>query len=112
MRNGPKGMSDAELGQTLVLLTTAGSEPTAAGLSGATYHLLNNPEKLARLTAEVRDAFADPEEIDNLSSQKLPYLRAVIEESLRLYPPVPSRFPRRTEVDGIIIDGHVIPKNV
>ncbi|KAH8165590.1 hypothetical protein CIB48_g2662 [Xylaria polymorpha] len=111
MRNGPKGMSDAELGQTLVLLTTAGSEPTAAGLSGATYHLLNNPEKLARLTAEVRDAFADPEEIDNLSSQKLPYLRAVIEESLRLYPPVPSRFPRRTEVDGIIIDGHVIPKN-
>ncbi|KAI0009074.1 cytochrome P450 monooxygenase-like protein [Xylariaceae sp. FL0662B] len=110
-KNGPKGMSEAEIGQSLVLLTTAGSEPTAAGLSGATYHLLNNPDKLARLVREVRESFSDAEQINNAATQKLPYLHAVIEESLRLYPPVPSRFPRRTEIDGLVIDGHVVPKN-
>jgi cytochrome P450 len=111
-KNGPNGMTEAEIGQTLVLLTTAGSEPTAAGLSGATYHLLNNPDKLARLVKEIREAFPDLDQVDNRAAQKLPYLHAVIEESLRLYPPVPSRFPRRTSRDGIVIDGHVVPKNV
>ncbi|KAI9679680.1 MAG: hypothetical protein M1822_007286 [Bathelium mastoideum] len=111
-RNGPNGMTDAEIGQTLVLLTTAGSEPTAAALSGITYHLASKPDKLARLTREVREAFDDPDKINNAAAQKLPYLRATIEEGLRLYPPVPSRFPRRTEVDGIVIDGYTIPKNV
>lgn len=105
-------MSRPEIAQTLILLVTAGSEPTAAGLSGATFNLLRNQAALACLQAEVRNAFSSADEITNHSAQQLPYLRAVIEEALRLYPPVPSRFPRRTGKGGAVIDGHFVPENV
>jgi len=38
-------------------------------------------------------------------------LNAVIEEGLRVYPPVPSRFPRRT-AEGTLIDGQFVPADI
>ena len=105
-------MSRAEIAQTLILFMTGGTEPTASGLSGVTYNLLHNKRVYDRLTREVREAFSSDAEINNAAVNKLPYLNACVKESLRLYPPVPARFPRRTVGGQQIIDGHVIPANV
>ena len=43
---------------------------------------------------------------------QLPYLNAVIEEALRLYPPVPVALPRLTPPAGATICGYHIPGGV
>ena len=47
-------MSRPEIIANSSVLIVAGSETTATLLSGATYYLLQNPTKLARLQDEVR----------------------------------------------------------
>ncbi|KAM5354171.1 hypothetical protein ACJ41O_000821 [Fusarium nematophilum] len=89
------------------ILMMAGSETTATLLSGLTYFLLKNPEALRELQAEVRSAFSCLDEISGDSTTELPYLQAVVEEGLRLFPPVPFGLPRICP--GATIDGHYVP---
>lgn len=108
-------MSREEIIENSGVLLVAGSETTATLLSGATYHLLRNPSVLAKVHAEVRHAFKDEAEITLLSVGKpglLPYMEAVLQESLRSYPPVPSMLTRVTGPGGDVIDGLVVPDNV
>ena len=109
--NDERGMSTPEILGTSNLLLVAGSETTASLLSGATWHLLRNPTVLAKVRDEVRSAFSSPEEMTFVSTGQLPYLHAVLEESLRTFPPVPANLPRRT-IKGEVIDGIVVPPNV
>ena len=97
------------------ILLVAGSETTATLLSGATYHILSNPVVLKKLQAEIRDAFQSEDEITAISVRspgKLPYMEAVLTESLRMYPPIPASLPRMIGSMGDIIDGHFVPANV
>ena len=107
--NDEKGMTLSEIKQTSKVLVLAGSETTATLLSGCTYHLVQNSEKLKRLQDEVRGTFKTDDEITLASAAQLPYLQAVLEESLRLYPPVPSTLPRRTGLQGNLICGREVP---
>jgi len=43
---------------------------------------------------------------------KLPYLSAVIEEGLRMAPPVPSGLPRVVPADGGMVCGEWLPGGV
>lgn len=82
-------------------------EATATALQGATYHLLRKPHCLERLQKEVRNAFMSISDIDRNSSASLSYLTAVIEEALRIYPPVPIGLPRVSP--GATVDGSYVP---
>ena len=96
-------------------LVVAGSETTATLLSGATFHLLANPSTLGKAQAEVRNAFQSEKEITLLSvgsPGRLPYMEAVLTESLRIYPPIPASMPRVTGPGGEMIDGNFVPPNV
>ncbi|MCJ1326612.1 hypothetical protein MMC10_003277 [Thelotrema lepadinum] len=110
-KNSEKGMSRPEIQQTLILLLTGGTEPTASGMSGVAYNVLSHPRVLTKLKEEVVAAYGDGDEILNTKTSSMPYLNAVINESLRMYPPVPARFPRRTGPKGNIIDGHNVPSD-
>ncbi|KAL3427154.1 cytochrome p450 [Phlyctema vagabunda] len=73
----------------------AGAETTAACLAITAYHLLSNPDKLRRLKDELETAIPDKYEVPKLGVvEKLPYLSAVILESLRISTPVSSRLQR------------------
>jgi cytochrome P450 len=95
-----------------MVLTIAGSETTATALTSATYFLSTTPRAMARLAAEVRSTFKQESAIDFLSVAKLPYLKAVTEEALRMYPPGPNAQPRITPPEGALILGEHIPGNV
>ena len=105
-------MSRGELMETTGILIIGGSETTATLLSGATYFLLKNPRTYAAAKDEVRKAFQAAEDITLTSTAQLPYLHAILEESLRLYPPVPLALPRVTPPEGDMIDGVFVPGNV
>jgi cytochrome P450 len=113
MRNKdtPQEISEGEMVQNAMIILLAGSETSATLLSAATYYVLREPEKLARVTREVREAFASEDEIGFVSvTAKLPYMNACLDEALRIHPPVPSSLHRQTVRDHTMIAGTDVPK--
>src|ERR1700744_4796500 len=97
-----------ELNSQATVLIVAGSETTATALSGITYYLCRTPQAYDKLAAEVRSAFTDFDEINGRSTDNLVYLKAVIDEGLRLYPPIAAGLPRVSP--GETVDGYFVPK--
>lgn len=64
------------------------------------------------LCNEVRSAFSEEKDITSTQCIRLKYLNAVIEESLRLYPPLVTNLPRLVRQDGDVVDGYVVPAGV
>jgi cytochrome P450 len=92
--------------ETSVLLM-AGHETTANTLAWAWYLLSQDEPTWQRLAAEV-DALDDPPgSLDDV--QRLPFTRAVIDETLRLYPPVPIQARRSAEQRRI--EDRTVPAN-
>ena len=84
---GETGMTEAQIRDEAVTLLLAGHETTANALTWATWLLARNPEAEATLREEVNNVLGDARPmVDDLS--KLRYTRAVVDEALRLYPPV------------------------
>ncbi|KAL7929735.1 cytochrome P450 [Trichoderma chlorosporum] len=109
-RNG-ESLTFTELTSNAVLLVLGGSETTATGLSAAAYYLAINTNAQAKLAHEVRTAFNSTEDITITSVQNLTYMRAVIDEFMRMYPPVPSGTPRVIAQGGAMIAGKYVPEN-
>jgi cytochrome P450 len=105
-------MSLVELEKTSETLVIAGSDTTATLLTGATYILCKNPSKLARLTCEVRSAFTTESEITISSVNNLPYVLAVLDEALRLFPPVPGTAYRLTNPGGAVVMDKFVPGGI
>lgn len=64
------------------------------------------------VVVEIRSAFQSAEVITFRSSAGLPYLAAVIEESLRMYPPFVTSLARIIPAGGASVDGHFGPEGV
>jgi cytochrome P450 len=83
----PEEKSTPRLVDEAMVLTIAGADTTASTLIALTYHVLSDPSIFAQLRNELdsvmpfSDQAPDPKALDGL-----PYLNALIEESLRLYP--------------------------
>ncbi len=100
-------MTDEELRDELLTLLFAGHETTGIALAWAVYWLLRNPDCMTRLLAEI-DALGknpEPEQI-----VRLPYLDAVVSETLRLHPIVPD-VPRKL-TRPFEINGYVLPAGI
>ncbi|KAI1816992.1 cytochrome P450 [Poronia punctata] len=97
------------------LLIIAGSDTTSAALSAVMFYLSRHPTCYARLASEIRSVFSDGRDIK--SGPRLAsctYLRACIDEAMRMSPPVPATLWREQDPQSpsphIVIDGHVVPK--
>ena len=110
--NDEKGMSLPEIEATFRTLVMVGSETTATALTGIVSYLIKTPEILARLVIEIRQAFKHASEIRADRIDKLVYLSAVIEEGLRLCPPVPLGMPRVVPAKGAKVAGYWLPGGV
>jgi cytochrome P450 len=106
-----RGFTTTELNSDSSLLISAGSDTLSITLSAALFYLLHYPGALAKVTDEVRSAFTSVEMIrSGKTLNELVYLRACIDETLRLSPPVPSHLPREVLHGGLTIDGQYLPK--
>lgn len=105
-------LSKEEIYENSQGLIAAGSETTATALTFVTYFLCKHPHVLAKLRAEVDAHFTDESEIDMTRVQSLTYMLAVIDETMRLYPVVPTTPPRLSPPEGQEICGRFVPGNV
>ncbi|KAK2595833.1 hypothetical protein N8I77_013626 [Diaporthe amygdali] len=110
-RKDDQKMSPVEIQENAEILIIAGSETTATTLSGATYLLATNPRCLAKVYEEIRSSFQSEADINIVNTSKLEYTLAVLEETLRRYPPVAACTPRQTPPGGNMILGEYIPAN-
>ncbi len=101
-------MMDAEqLRNELLTLYVAGHETTAWLLSWSLAFLAQNPQAAEKLCAELESLAGKSPSIDDLA--RLPYSKMVLQETLRMRPPV--WFIQRQTHEEIHINGHTYPKN-
>lgn len=83
-----EGFSDDELLDELVTLIVAGYETSAGTLNWAWYLLARHPQVEQTLLKEASRLLPDPATIDEQALTDMEYAQQVLEETLRLYPPV------------------------
>ena len=94
---------------TGVSFSFAGSDTTATAIRCAIYQLTRNPQFKAKLFEEIDNAKLSPM-ISYAEAIKLPYLAAVIKESLRVHPSISLTFPRHVPKGGATISGRYFPE--
>ncbi|RUT02851.1 cytochrome P450 [Dulcicalothrix desertica PCC 7102] len=101
-------MSDIELRDQLMTLMLAGHETTASALTWAFYWLDIQSETRAKLLHELSTLNSID---DTIAISKLPYLTAVCQESLRIYPILLTGVFRKV-VKPIEIMGYKLPEGI
>jgi len=86
-------LSDVELRDELLTLLFAGHETTASALAWALYWIAALPEVRSKLLVELETVKSEAAP-DPVTISRLPYLSAICQETLRLYPIAISAFPR------------------
>jgi cytochrome P450 len=89
----------------IITFVVAGHETTSGALSFALYYLTRDPEAMARAQAEVDGLWGDSDEPEPDFSDipKLRYVRAAIDEALRLWPTAPAYL--RAARDDTVLGG-------
>ena len=71
--------------------------------------LIHNPHVMAKAKEELEQVIGIGNSIDESDITKLPYLQAVVKETLRLHPSAPLLLPRKARID-VKICGYTIPQ--
>ena len=106
-RDTGNALTLAELIDQLGGFFLAGHETTASVLTWLFYIASQRPELVAQMREEV-DRVVGAGEIDFATTKKLPFLRAVFRETLRLYPPI--TFMPRVALQDTIIGPRRLPR--
>ncbi|KAI3684963.1 hypothetical protein L6452_34193 [Arctium lappa] len=93
----------------LMNIFLGGTETSASAVVWAMTLLIKNPKSLKKAQQEVRKVIGNKGKVHEDDLQNLNYLKAVIKETLRLYPVAPLLVPRESR-DRCILDGYEIPK--
>lgn len=127
----PKGFPHIDVVSEMLVFLIAGSDTPSGTLTFAIMFLMNHPEVYRRVVEEVREAFPSPDsEVTDDRMADLPYLNAVLKETLRVMNPTASGkdtafcpslwlchtdwdvgLARQTDED-LILAGHLIPAGV
>ncbi|KAH9623137.1 hypothetical protein KSS87_006467 [Heliosperma pusillum] len=100
-----------EEGSKLNDLFLAGSDTTFNTLEWAMTELLHNPEKMTRAQNEIDQVLGSNNGLIQESDiSNLPYIQAVIKETLRLHPPAPILVPHRAQTDVELCGHYFVPK--
>ncbi|KAL3476805.1 cytochrome P450 [Aspergillus californicus] len=98
-----------ELKDEAFITLSAATDTTGNALTIASYNIARNPDIYARLSAELKEKFAEPESTMVFTVlEKLPYLTGVVKEALRLSFGVPGRLPRVVPASGAEFNGYYV----
>lgn len=110
--------ADAEATADARLIIVAGSDTSSTTMGIATFFLIENPKILADLRQELLHVFGDDPalltDFSRMDDKTCPLLNAVINESLRIFPPVPTGLQRQSSTSAVVdVNGTktVIPAN-
>jgi len=103
-------LSLAEIGAEATTMIVAGSDTSSTALASTFFYLMKYTDSYSKAVEEVCSVFPDTKSIalgPELNS--CTYLRACIDESLRMSPPAASALWREVANGGILVDGLRIP---
>lgn len=100
-------MEDAQLIDEIKILFAAGHETSANALAWILYLLAKHPEEADKARAEIAQL---PHPISMDALRQVPYLTAIIEEGMRLYPP--AWITDRVALENDQFGDYTIPKNM
>jgi cytochrome P450 len=113
--HGVEGLSDYLITCEIANLTFAATDTTSVVLSFLFWELALHPEMQAQLRAELQQhAKVAPESgiPTHQSLVNLPFLNAVIQETMRRHSPIPMGLLRQVPPGGRTIEGYFIPGEV
>ncbi|XP_028796496.1 geraniol 8-hydroxylase-like [Neltuma alba] len=92
-------------------LFVGGIDTTSSTIEWAMAELVRNPEKLKKVKEELKQAINEDEQLEDFHISKLPFLRAIVKETLRLHPSFPLLVPHKTEDEVQLCGCFMVPKN-
>ncbi|CAI8602337.1 unnamed protein product [Vicia faba] len=106
--NGQK-MDNTKIKHLFLDLFVAGTDTTSYTIERAMAELIHNPHVMSKAKKELAQVIGIGNSIDESDITKLPYLQAVVKETLRLHPSAPLLLPRKAKID-VKICGYTIPQ--
>ncbi|PKS11126.1 hypothetical protein jhhlp_002887 [Lomentospora prolificans] len=106
------GLTQEEASGEALLQVMAGSDTSATTIRMVLLYLLTIPRAYRKLQQEIDEAIAAGKvssPIKNTEGKELPYLQAVIKETLRLNPPASGPFFKQVPPGGDVINGLFVP---
>ncbi|KAF3774991.1 Cytochrome P450 82C4 [Nymphaea thermarum] len=100
--------TDTIIKATVLVLVVAGTEATAITLEWALSLLLNNPHLLKKAQDELDCQVGKDRQVDESDINNLPYLQAIVKESMRLYPATPLLLPHES-MEPVQLGGFEVP---
>jgi cytochrome P450 len=96
-------------------LIVAGSDTSALTLAATFFYLTHNERCLEKVTREVREVFKE-QDVESVKPgaalNSCKYLRACLDEAMRMSPSVPGILPRAVMHDGFVVDGQFLKEGV
>ncbi|KAK1380469.1 Cytochrome P450, E-class, group I [Heracleum sosnowskyi] len=106
----PAKLSEFQVTIFLMEMFFAGTETSSATIEWAMCELLQNPDQMKKIKAELAIVVGAHKKLQETDIDNLPYLHAIVEETLRIHPPAPLLIPRKAIRDTKFMD-YSIPKN-
>ncbi|KAF8023191.1 hypothetical protein BT93_F0635 [Corymbia citriodora subsp. variegata] len=105
----PEYYTDGIIKGMIQIMLTAGTDTSASTMEWALSLLLNNPEAVAKAQAEIDARTGRNRLIEESDLAELPYLRAIVTETLRMYPPAPL-IPPHESSEECTVGGFQVPR--
>ncbi|CAJ1957678.1 unnamed protein product [Sphenostylis stenocarpa] len=90
-------------------LVVAGTDTTSYTIKWAMAELMNNPDAMSKAKRELEQTTGIGNPVEESDIARLPYLHAIIKETLRMHPSAPLLLPRNAKID-VEINGYFIPQ--
>ena len=88
---------------------TAGTDTSASTIEWGLAELINHPDTMKKAIEEIHQVVGESRLIQESDVPNLPYLQAIVKETLRLHPAAPL-IPRKS-TEHCIVAGYDIPAN-
>lgn len=106
----PEFYTDDIIKSLMLVVFVAGTETSSATIQWVMRLLLAHPDALHKLRADIDSKVGNKRLLSESDLTKLPYLRCVVNETMRLYPPVPLLLPHYSTED-CTVGGYDVPKH-
>ncbi|XP_057549121.1 cytochrome P450 76AD1-like [Amaranthus tricolor] len=103
-------LSLEEVKHLLLDLFVAGTDTSSIVFEWAMTELLRNPEKMKMAQIEIDQVFGKDKIIQESEFSKLPFIQAIVKETMRLHAPGPFLLPHMTDND-VELCGYFVPKH-